>query len=492
MTGPRGNSTILLDQQPDAAANAIHGSETRSQRLRLLALALLSALLLFPALRGHGLAGFDDSFFAHEAKEMVRTGDWGNVRLNGEIIFQIPPLFVWLQACSFKLFGINDAAAKLPSALLGFATILLTYFLTLELTGRAWLSLMAMLVLGSTQFFLKNATHAMTDVPFTFFFSLAIFFYLKGLKNNVYLTLLGVPLGLALLTRSVVGFLALGIIAAHLILTRRYRELRSAWLIGGAALALVLPSVWYASQYHQHGAAIFAAHLQFLNGKVHVEAASPAWTTIFNYPVALLKYYWPWLPFLVVGLYVEARAAIRQKDQTAILLILWVLLVLGPFSLAQTRYPRYIMSVFPALSILSAIALDRWIPVARRKIFFNSACAVGCLAIFLPFLFPPKARADDILKLAPIAEANSSPDQPILIYSYEDGRADYLYQFIWYSNRYAELPANLEDLAATLLRTEGATVIVDKPSYHKLLPLIPAKTPRVLGGSQNMICFRMP
>ena len=464
----------------------------RNQIGRFLMLALLSALLLFPSLRRQGLAGYDDSFFAHEGKEMVRSGDWWDVRFNGELILAHPPLFAWLEAGSFKLFGINDAAAKFPSALLGFGTILLTYFLTLEMTGEAWLSLLAMLVLASTQFFLKNATHAMTDVPFTFFFMLAIFFYVKGLKKSAYLTFLGLPLGLALLTRSVVGFLALGIILAHLILTKRYRTLRSPWLIYGVALALALPSIWYASQYRLHGAEFLASHLEFLNSKLHVASRASHWMTIFNYPVALLKYYWPWLPFLVAGLVMEVRAAVREKDQTAILLVIWVLAVLVPFSFAETRYPRYILPVFPAFTILSAIALNRWLPAASRKIFFNLACGAGCVAVCLSLLFPPKARADDILKIAPIAEENSPPDQRVLIYTYEDGRTDYLYQFLWYSSRYAQLPSNLEDLAARLLRAGTATVIIDKQSYTKLLPLIAGKTPNILGDSENLICFRMP
>ena len=421
-----------------------------------------------------------------------RTGDWSNVRLNGQVILQIPPMFLWLQACSFKLFGVNDPAAKLPSAVLGFATILLIYFLTLELTSDTWLSLMAMLVLASTQFFLKNATHAMTDVPFVFFFTLTIFFYVKGLKSNVYLTLLGLPLGLAFLTRSVVGFLVLGIMLLHLILTRRYSVLWSPWLLCGVALALTFPSAWFVLQYRLHGFAFLVSHLHFLSSVAHAEGATVRWTSIFNYPVAMLKYYWPWLPFLVAGLLMEFRAARKEKDNTAILLIVWVLLVLLPFTFAETRYPRYILSVFPAFSILSAIALNRYLPVARRKIFFNSVCVIGCLAVCLSLLFPPKARAADILKLAPIAEANSSPSQRVLIYTYEDGRLDYLFQFLWYSNRYAQLPANLDDLAATLLRAETSTVIIDKQTYRKLLPLIPGKTPHVLGESENLICFRLP
>jgi 4-amino-4-deoxy-L-arabinose transferase-like glycosyltransferase len=466
-------------------------SEERRQALRFLAVAVIAALLLFPALRRPGLAGYDDSFFSHEAKEMVRTGDWGNVRLNGEIILQIPPMFLWMQACSFKLFGINDAAAKLPAVVLGFGTILLVYFLALELTGDSWLALLTMLVLASTQFFLKNATHAMTDVPFTFFFTVVIFCYLKGLRKNAYLAPLGVPLGMALLTRSVVAFLALGIILAHLFLTKRYDVLRSPWLICGVLLALAFPCGWYRWQYRQHGAAFVLTHLQFLGGKIHAGGAT-GWKTIFNYPMALLKYYWPWLPLLLVGLIREGKAALREKDSVAMLVIVWVVLVFVPFSLVETRYPRYIMAVFPAFSILSAMTLNRWIPVARRQVFFNAACGVGVLAVCLTLLLPPKARAEDMVKLAPIAEANSAPDQRVVIYTYENGREDYLFQFIWYSNRYAQLPSSLNDLATTLNGVQTATVIVDKASYKAVLPTISGTNPHILGESENLICFRVP
>jgi 4-amino-4-deoxy-L-arabinose transferase-like glycosyltransferase len=478
-------------------APAEHGPQTETnqatnQTARVLILALLSALLLFPSLRRTGLAGYDDAYWAHEGKEMVHTGDCWSVRFNGNFTLEHPPLFPWLEAASFKLFGIADWAAKFPTAVLGLATIVLVYLLTMELTGDRWLALMSMLVLASTQFFLKNATHAMTDVPFTFFFTLAVYFYVKGRKNSRYLALAGLPLAAAVLTRSIVGFLALGIMLLHLLFTRDSKLLLSPWLLSGVVIALALPCGWYFSQYRLHGAQFLLSHFQFVNGLLHANYASPARLPVSNYLLALLKYYWPWLPFLVGGLIWQTRAAIKGHNSGAMLLLIWVLVVIVPFSFAQTKMPRYMMPVLPAFSILSAIALNRIIPAARRKLFFNAACAVGSLAICFSLLFPPKSRADDIIELAPVAEANTPADRRVLFYTYEDGREDYLWQFIWYSNRYGRLAANLDNLAATLRQTENATVITDKPSYEKLLPLLSGRTPTVLGESQNLICFRLP
>jgi hypothetical protein len=78
------------------------------------------------------------------------------------------------------------------------------------------------------------------------------------------------------------------------------------------------------------------------------------------------------------------------------------------------------------------------------------------------------------------------------MYTYEDGRTDFLYQFVWYSNRYAQLADSLPDLATKLRQANGATAITDKKSYSRLLPLLTGRTPQVLGESENLICFRVP
>lgn len=477
-----------------AAEPAIASAVFLSEEKRPLILAFLAVLLIFPGLTRKGLAGYDDAFHAHEGREMVASGDWSNVRFNGKVTFDYLPMFCWMEAASFKLFGINDFAAKFPAALLGLATILLLYLLTVELTGQAWLSLLAMMVLMSTQFFLKITTHAMTDVPFTFFFTLAIFLYLKGLKKPAYLALLGVPIGLGMLTRSVIGLLPLAIILVHLVLTKHYRLLVSPWLILGILLGLSFPAAWLANEVHQHGVSVLASHLAFIHSKVRPGEVAGRWSGFWNYPIAMLKYYWPWLPFLLVGLVQAARATVARRETVATLLIVWVLLVVVPFSLIQTRYPRYILPAFPAFSILSAMALDRWLPEGRRGLFFKGACLAACLAVVFTIMFPPKPRAADILTLAPVADANTQPEVRVLFYTYEDTRDDFEWQYLWYGNRYTELAPTLKALALRLTQEKNATGIVDKASYQQLLEQLPPETTKkmkILARSQNLICFRL-
>ena len=64
----------------------------------------------------------DEPVYGETAKEMLATGDWISPRIYGEFWYDKPPLFYWLEAISFSIFGVSTWAARLPSVLLGALT----------------------------------------------------------------------------------------------------------------------------------------------------------------------------------------------------------------------------------------------------------------------------------------------------------------------------------------------------------------------------------
>src|SRR5581483_9730728 len=97
--------------------------------------ALLAALLLWAPLRSGDLAGFDDALYATIAKDMLHSGNWLDERVSGELAVEThPPMLEWMQGSLFKSFGVSDTAARVPSAICGFGTILLVFWLTRRLT----------------------------------------------------------------------------------------------------------------------------------------------------------------------------------------------------------------------------------------------------------------------------------------------------------------------------------------------------------------------
>ena len=108
-----------------------------------LTLCLVGAYLSFVGI-SHELWTPDEPRDAAVGKAMWRMGDWVIPRLNGEPFLEKPPLYWWSQSAIFALFGqATPSLARLPSALFGFASLLLTYLL-----GRRFFSARSCLLAG--------------------------------------------------------------------------------------------------------------------------------------------------------------------------------------------------------------------------------------------------------------------------------------------------------------------------------------------------------
>ncbi len=77
----------------------------------------LSWYLFFFRIDAMGLTDPDETFYAQTAKEMLSKGEWLTPHIFGKPQFEKPVFFYWLVEISFKIFGVNEAAARLPSAL---------------------------------------------------------------------------------------------------------------------------------------------------------------------------------------------------------------------------------------------------------------------------------------------------------------------------------------------------------------------------------------
>jgi 4-amino-4-deoxy-L-arabinose transferase-like glycosyltransferase len=476
---------------PITEINSALDTRLQKREFHFFFLALLACAVLFAKLHVGDLNGFDDAVYAHEGKTMLLTGDWWNVRLNGRLDFDKPPLFIWLEALSMTLFGITDFAARFPSALLGWWTILLVYFIARELSDDYWLPVLAMFSLLTTQYFIKWAMHAMTDVPFTFFFALAVFAYLKALRNPPYLLLSGLAVAACIMTRSILGLIPLGVLLVHLLVTGRTDLWFSRWLLGGLLLAFGLPLIWFISQYQWHGETFLALHFSYTVENLPASQGK-SWLRVFDgwlqYAKQMVEACWRWLPFMIGGFVLQARAALWKRDKAAWLLIVWVLGVLVPFSLIQNKWLRYWLPAFPALSLLAAIALNQLLAPLRRPLFLKYAYAL-LLAFFVTAALLPKyrVRVEEMRTLVPVAQAVAPAEQRLLLYTFGKQRMDYLSQVVWYADRYCEHLTDLDELRTRLQQASQAAVIIDKKSFAELRAKLPGAM-EVLAEAGNFVC----
>ena len=235
-------------------------------------LAVLSAILVLAPLRTGDLTGYDDAQYAHQAKDILRSGNWLVLQSNGEPALENPPMMEWMQASLFAAFGFSDSLARLPSALCGLGVILLVYWLARRLTGDPFTALLAMFAMATSLYFLKYAARGMTDVPFTFFVLCAVCAWTLAEEDPRWYLAAGASTALAQMTRSMMGLALPAIFALHLVISRRWPVWRYA--IAGLAIAYVPLAAWYAYLIHLFGWWFIQVHAGWLAARSYRRTVS--------------------------------------------------------------------------------------------------------------------------------------------------------------------------------------------------------------------------
>lgn len=167
-------------------------------------------------------------------------------------------LSFYLVAGAFKIFGVNTLAARLPFALLGIATIVLTYVTSKALLKERRTAMIAtVLVLVSVPFLILSRQSRYYSA--TMFFSLlCLFSYGMLLQKKKYAAPLYVAaLTLLFHTHYIYSATMLAAVIVHAVLYQRER-LRAALLVSAGAVLLNLPwiiwlsSIKYGNRYSEN------------------------------------------------------------------------------------------------------------------------------------------------------------------------------------------------------------------------------------------------
>jgi len=326
---------------------------------------LLAVTLMMSKLGGNGLATYDDAFYAQKAKEILITGDWMTMHYDGNPHFENPPFFMWLIAGSYITFGINEYAAKFPSAFMGVMTVLLIY-----LVGRymfnEWVGFYSALILSTTNIFTRYAGRAMMDVTLSFFVTLALFAMVLGIRKSPrYFLLWGLCVSVSVLIKSVLGFFPAVITLLFILSTKRWRVFANPYFIIGSISIGVLGCSWYINQSILYGNVFLKVHFGWLIFQRGFEVQPEAWDAHLSYAKDLMEYYWPWLPVFIVGIWKFSKRVLHN-DEAEILCLIWVMTIFLTMSYMQTRVMWYIMPIFPATSMMCGVTLDEWLGEKRR------------------------------------------------------------------------------------------------------------------------------
>ncbi len=330
--------------------------DTVCQSRWLWVITLIAVLLFSASMNVTSLKSYDDCHYAQKGVEMWQRGAFFTVTWAGRTDFQYPPLQFWLLGRSFALFGKNDFAARLPSLLMAVAMLLMTYRIGTAMVGRRT-AMVATAVLLLTTLFITNARRCQTDIPLAFWTTLAMLIYIEGLEKPKLHALIAIPLGAAVLTKSVLGLFPLVVVPAAVLVPALRKTLRNGWLWLGLALGLGLGASWTIHQYVNFGDAFMSFHYGTM---VFSRTAQPLnlMDMLTAYPLILMEHYQPLVLPALAGLIFFIMDRRRRGSTAADFLVVWAVLPVVLYSFSGLRHLRYLFPLLPVFAILTGYLLD--------------------------------------------------------------------------------------------------------------------------------------
>ncbi|MFC1679481.1 ArnT family glycosyltransferase [Elusimicrobiota bacterium] len=372
---------------------------------RLLPLAFLLALTSPFWDLGHPLWERDDARYAEVPREMVESGDWLTPTLNYLSYIEKPPLMYWLCAASYKLFGVNEAAARLPLALLALLGILCTWWLGSWLYSAETGMAAAVILATCAQYF--GLSHVLTPdmaVSVALLWTTALILRcLRRPEDGRWAGALAwVAAITAFLSKGLIGLLlpavwTIGLLVLFPALRKGLRPLLLNW---GMPVFIIVLGAWLAAMESNHPGFLnfffIEQHFQrFLTAKYNRPGP---WYFFFAIEFAGSM---PWTPLILAAI-LEPLAGWRRSDPRDLQLSLWVALVFIFFTVSSSKLLTYILPLFAHQAVLGARLMGRLAKSPRLErgvrcgavaigVVFAAACVLAPFVaprLGLPFALP--------------------------------------------------------------------------------------------------------
>jgi 4-amino-4-deoxy-L-arabinose transferase-like glycosyltransferase len=369
----------------------------------------LLALAIVPYFVGLGSSSIwdaNEAFYVETPREMIQRGDYISPTFNYEPRLNKPVLSYWIVAGFYHLFGVSVGVQRIPIAL-GALVLILTAFLLARaaddtpaaprLFGVPLAAWWAGLGLAIAPRLLMFGRRIFIDIYISMFLGLTLLCFALSerypARRRLFLVLMYVSVGLGLLTKGPVAVVLPGLVfALYLTLHRELHRVKDMLIPAGVAIVSALVVPYYAALYLRHGWEPITSFLlgenvaRFTDG-VGVERVRG----VDYYLPVIFTDSFPW-SLLLVGAAVlwfadrrrlRAAAALDAAPfRIRTLLWLWILAIVGFFTLSEAKQDLYIFPIVPAVAALSGVFISRALaPGGPAGWLRGTALATGLLVL---------------------------------------------------------------------------------------------------------------
>jgi len=319
------------------------------------------ALLAFFYNISSSLFGVTEGLYAAVTETMVRTGEYVHLTLHGQPYLNKPPMFFWLQAASTKLFGWNETALRLPSALFSFGTVVVTYWIGRTLfsaTAGFWAALVTLTCYVALWF----GAMAIIDPVLTFCMTLGVLGLIRAYfqeGTSWWYSMGFVALAYGAMVKNFHALILPFLLFLTLLWIRRDAEpLKTSSFWTGMLIAVSLLGLYYAylgQEFFQHY--VLKENLLRIT-RVAGDTQGSILEGYFGkrpivwYAVVMWFDFFPWSILLPSGLFLLWKQPSLKDSPRETFLLVWVVGYFLAFSLFPEKHERYLLPMVPAIGVM--------------------------------------------------------------------------------------------------------------------------------------------
>ena len=323
----------------------------------------------------------DEPKYTFAALKMLETGDYFTPYFNCEIRLEKPIFTYWAVVTSYKIFGVSDWAARIPTFIF-MSALLITLFHVVKKEFGVNIAIFSTLFFA-TNFQIYLYSKAVVPEPYLLVFNTISTLYLYfGIRdsNKAHVFLAYLFSGLAFLTKGPLGvIIPFGINIPFFFVRKNFKELLRILLNLPGIVVFVFVNFWYFVMLKLHGMNFINEFFILHNLKRFSGAASMHLYPFYYYVPVILASWFFWLPFMPNF----ARYLVKPKfNETEKFLVWWSFFVFLLFSVSKNKLHHYIIIMHPPFAILMALAYEKF----TEKKFFSNVVILLLLSLELLLL----------------------------------------------------------------------------------------------------------
>lgn len=319
--------------------------------------------VMFYNLGGHCLEDWDEAFYAVMAETAIKNNNYLFLEYQNEIHWSKTPFPVYPMMLSFKLLGVNEISARIPSAFFALGILLQIYYIAKHYYGDIEALLAVLIAITSEQFIFYHGLKTANIESITLFFltgSISSWLLIKNHTAKIITTIMF--LSATFMCKGPIVLIPAIILSLSCFKENPFKNNYLKGLTIGFVIAVLTILPWYIYAIKLHGDIFIKNHIiyNFLQRYTEgIEGNYGEKMYFLKYILSSKHFIWNGAAILSVIYFIKLY--IDQKRLSDLVILSWIIITFVIVNQSQTKLWWYMYPIYPPLAIAIAVTLVNFI-----------------------------------------------------------------------------------------------------------------------------------